>query len=243
MCQFIKQLPDSKNKSIIALKELIINPKELKSYEKVVPLIPVIELPTVRELPKSPDLPNVLFVGIDSVSRLQFDRHFPITARNVISGQGFQTMYGYNKVADNTFPNLTPLLMGLYVENLWNETMNAQFDNFPFIWKEYHRKGYQTLYMEDAPIMHTYNYEKKGFADPPTDYYLRPYYLAMDSKTKDYCYLDRVDLEVYYEYLLDFIRAMNVRKQKYFAFHFMARLTHDILNNVGYFDPIIDRLF
>ena len=49
--------------------------------------------------------------------------------------------------------------------------------------------------------------------------------------------------QVYYEYLLDFIRAMNARKQKYFAFHFMARLTHDILNNVGYFDPIIDRLF
>jgi Protein of unknown function (DUF229) len=52
------------------------------------------------------------------------------------------------------------------------------------------------LYMEDAPVMHTYNYEKKGFADPPTDYYLRPYYLAMDSKTKDYCYLGRVELEV-----------------------------------------------
>ncbi|CAG2169864.1 unnamed protein product, partial [Oppiella nova] len=189
----------------------------IKSYEKVVPLIPVIESPTVREIPKSPDLPNVLFVGIDSVSRLQFDRHFPITARNVISGQGFHTMYGYNKVADNTFPNLTPLLTGLYVENLWNETMNAQFDYFPFIWK--------------------------GFADPPTDYYLRPYYLAMDSNTKDYCYLGRVELEVYYEYLLGFIRAMNARKQKYFAFHFMARLTHDILNNVGYFDAIIDRLF
>jgi len=29
MCEFIKQLPDSKNKSIIALKELIKNPKEL----------------------------------------------------------------------------------------------------------------------------------------------------------------------------------------------------------------------
>ena len=107
----------------------------LESYEKVVPLIPVIESPTVREIPKSPHLPNVLFVGIDSVSRLQFDRHFPITARNIISGQGFHTMYGYNKVADNTFPNLTPLLTGHYVEDLWNETMNEPFDYFPFIWK------------------------------------------------------------------------------------------------------------
>jgi len=30
MCEFIKQLPDSKNKSVIALKELIINSKELR---------------------------------------------------------------------------------------------------------------------------------------------------------------------------------------------------------------------
>ncbi|CAG2169789.1 unnamed protein product [Oppiella nova] len=214
-----------------------------ESYEKVVPLIPVIESPTVRELPDSRDLPNVLFVGIDSVSRLQFDRHFPITARNVISGQGFHTMYGYNKVADNTFPNLTPLLTGLYASDIWNETMNAQFDYFPFIWKEYQRKGYRTLYMEDAPNMNTYNYNRKGFRDPPTDYYLRPYYLAMDHETKHNCYLDKPEVVVYYEYLLDFIRAMNTRKHKYFAFHFMAKLSHDILNNCGYFDPIIDRLF
>ncbi|CAG2165647.1 unnamed protein product [Oppiella nova] len=63
--------------------------------------------------------------------------------------------------------------------------------------------------------MHTYNYEKKRFADPPTDYYLRPYYLAMDSKTKDDCYLGRVELEVYYEYLLDFIRAISSLSSAY----------------------------
>ncbi|CAG2176048.1 unnamed protein product, partial [Oppiella nova] len=157
-----------------------------ESYEKVVPLIPVIESPTVPKLPDTRVLPNVLFVGIDSVSRLQFDRHFPITARNVISGQGFNTMYGYNKVADNTFPNLTPLLTGHYVEDLWNETMDEPFDYFPFIWKEYQRKGYRTLYMEDAPNMNTYNYGRRGFVDPPTDYYLRPYYLAMDDMTDEY---------------------------------------------------------
>ncbi|CAG2172298.1 unnamed protein product [Oppiella nova] len=110
-----------------------------KKYEKVVPLISVIESPTVRKLPQTPDLPNVLFVGIDSVSRLQFDRHFAITARNVISGQGFHTIGRQYLSRPHT------KLKELYVENPWNETMNAQFDYFPLIWKINGGKGVEII--------------------------------------------------------------------------------------------------
>ena len=80
-------------------------------------------------------MPNILFVGIDSVSRLNFDRHFPLTTK-MLSKHNFYTMYGYNKVADNTFVNLTPLLTGYYLEDIWNETMNETYlDYFTFIWK------------------------------------------------------------------------------------------------------------
>ncbi len=80
------------------------------------------------------DLPNILFVGLDSISRINFDRHFPITAK-LLKNYKFYTMYGYNKVADNTFVNLTPLLTGHYVEEIWNETITEFFNYFPFIWK------------------------------------------------------------------------------------------------------------
>ena len=102
-------------------------------YQKVVPLIPVLESDSK---PYSDDLPNVLFVGIDSVSRLNFDRHFPQTAK-LLAKHKFYTMFGYNKVADNTFVNLTPLLTGHYLEDIWNETVSRKLflNYFPFIWK------------------------------------------------------------------------------------------------------------
>lgn len=49
-------------------------------------------------------------------------------------------------------------------------------------------------------------------------------------------------LQNYYDYVYDFVSAMNIRKQKYFAFTFMARLTHDYLNHAGYADPIVANL-
>ncbi|CAG2180855.1 unnamed protein product [Oppiella nova] len=36
---------------------------------------------------------------------------------------------------------------------------------------------------------------------------------------------------------------MHERKQKYFAYHFMVKVTHDDLNGVGLLDPLIHRLF
>ena len=63
-----------------------------------------------------------------------------------------------------------------------------------------------TYYLEDAPNMNTFNYAKKGFEKPPTDYYLRTFFKAMDQDTSNNCYLDRSEYEVnisiiYYEFL------------------------------------------
>lgn len=104
-----------------------------KGFEKVIPLIPELG---GKSGSVASDLPNILFLGIDSISRLNFDRHFPLTAK-LLSKHNFYTMYGYNKVADNTFVNLTPLLTGFYLEDIWNETISKKqfLDYFPFIWK------------------------------------------------------------------------------------------------------------
>jgi hypothetical protein len=183
---------------------------------------------------------------LDSISRMNFERHFPITT-DLLAKHNFYTMYGYNKVADNTFVNLTPLLTGHYLKDLWNETLkyNTFLNYFPFIWKEYHKKGYKTLLMEDFPTEATFNYLKIGFKEPPTDYYLRPFSIAIDRERgeKDYCYLDKSETEVYFQYVYDFVRAMDERQQKYFAFTFLGLLSHDLLNEAGLADPLVAHLF
>ena len=83
---------------------------------------------------KDDNYPNILLLGIDSVSRLNFERHFPLT-KKIIAQNNFYTMYGYNKVGENTFPNLIPLLTGFYAEDIWNKSTYNDFDDFPFIWK------------------------------------------------------------------------------------------------------------
>lgn len=50
-----------------------------------------------------------------------------------------------------------------FVEELpWNESMmKMPFDNYPFVWKNYSRAGYRTLYAEDAPKIAIFVYEKE----------------------------------------------------------------------------------
>ena len=94
-------------------------------------------------------------------------------------------MSGYNKVGDNTFPNLAAVLTGLTMEQLKNQcwtSSNIPFDKCPFIWKDYSELGYVTAYAEDQPPGSTFNYHKTGFVIPPTDYYIRPFLLASEEK-------------------------------------------------------------
>lgn len=55
---------------------------------------------------------NVLIVGMDSVSRLNFLRTMPKTA-DYLKRKGAIDMLGYNKVGYNTLPNLVPMLLGV----------------------------------------------------------------------------------------------------------------------------------
>lgn len=63
---------------------------------------------------------SVLFVGIDSISRLNFIRALPKTCKYV-ENNGWISLKGYNKIDDNTFPNLMAILTG------WRWKVNRQF--------------------------------------------------------------------------------------------------------------------
>ena len=64
-----------------------------------------------------------------------------------------------------------------------NRTTNL--DECPLIWKEFAKRGYATVYMEDEPEFSTFNYLKAGFFNKPTDYYLRPYIQVCSARCKE----------------------------------------------------------
>jgi hypothetical protein len=73
--------------------------------------------------------------------------------------------------------------VGIKSENLTNEIEEYRkidktfHDHLPFLWYEYEKQGYLTMFQEDAPSMAIYNYLKNGFRYKPTDLYVRPFWV------------------------------------------------------------------
>lgn len=129
---------------------------------------------------------SVLILGIDSISRLNFYRTMPKTEK-YLRETGWIGLKGYNKIGDNTFPNLMAILTGQNSQQAYSRckpTVAYKLDNCPFLWHNFRNVGYVTAYGEDETMLNTFNYLKVGFVEPPTDYYLRPYMLASERLLK-----------------------------------------------------------
>ena len=95
-------------------------------------------------------------------------------------------MYAYT-VADNTFPNVVPLLSGLTVDELSTICGNYAHkfqDKCPYIWKDFNSSDYLTAYLEDTPWMTSFNMDKIGFLRPQVDFYIRPFMLEAYERVK-----------------------------------------------------------
>uniref|UniRef100_A0A1B6EWE6 Uncharacterized protein n=1 Tax=Cuerna arida TaxID=1464854 RepID=A0A1B6EWE6_9HEMI len=186
---------------------------------------------------------SVLIVGIDSISRLNLIRTMPKTV-SLLQRMGWVEMKGYNKMDDNTFPNLMAILTGMNYTQVRKECMqtnNDPVDECPFIWKKFSEKGYITGYGEDDPTIGSFNYEKTGFFKTPTDYYLRPFMLAAEKNTilKDLdglhvCLGPTLSTNHIYKYATDF--ATTFRNNLYFALFWMNSLSHSNLNTPSVLD-------
>lgn len=158
--------------------------------------------------------PSLILWGIDSVSRINFRRTMPQTFNYLKQRKWFE-LRGYNKIGDNTFPNLMALLTGQNQTTAMKTCKPRKIgglDNCKLIWKEFHKQGYHTAYGEDTPSMSTFNYLKKGFRKAPTDYYFRPMSLAIEEhltfKKKaglKYCVGNRQYGEYVYDMGLQFV--------------------------------------
>lgn len=209
------------------------------------------------------DYYNVLMVGVDTMSRLNAQRQLEKTL-DVLMGELYETLdfTGYNKVGENTFPNLIPLLTGLRPSQLaevqcWlaknytdeGERADDFLDDCKYLWNYYQMIGYSTYYSEDWPAASTFNYLKPGFRKEPTTYYGRPYALARDqlafpkfeSIGCQSCQLDKPIVKVDLEHLETFIERHQ--KRPYFAFHWINCPQHDDLNGASQVDEILGDFF
>ncbi|KAG8331498.1 hypothetical protein J6590_039844 [Homalodisca vitripennis] len=186
---------------------------------------------------------SVLIVGIDSISRLNLIRTMPKTV-DWLQKMGWVEMKGYNKIDDNTFPNVMAILTGMNYTQVRNECMFTNknpVDECPFIWKNFSEQGYVTAYGEDEPVIGTFNYQKTGFFKTPTDYYLRPFMLAAEKNTVlkrqdglKICLGPTLSTDHIYKYATDF--ATTFRNNLYFALFWMNTLSHNNVNTPSALD-------
>ncbi|XP_063697828.1 uncharacterized protein LOC134828771 [Culicoides brevitarsis] len=177
---------------------------------------------------------SVLLIGIDSISRLNLKRSMPKTA-NYLHSNGWMELEGYNKIADNTFPNLMAILTGFNSTmsyKVCSPTKMGKLDACPMVWYTFKENGYATAYAEDEMSINTFNYHKTGFVSPPVDHYFRPFGLAAESylqKKKedhlDVCLGYQTYADHIYQYAVDF--ATQYKGNPYFGLFWTSSFSHN----------------
>ncbi|XP_002034908.2 uncharacterized protein LOC6610321 [Drosophila sechellia] len=166
-----------------------------------------------------PDLeskPNVIILGIDSISRMNLRRSMP-KVHKFLQGPGWFEMQGYNKVGENTLPNLLAILTGNAEEDaLFNGRFRHSgfIDKLEFIWQLFKKHGYMTAFGEDCSKINTFNYQKPGFKQQPVDYYLRNFIVALETifKTRrEFGNVFCLGRKLGFKYVFDFARQFMQR--------------------------------
>lgn len=206
----------------------------------------------LQNLGLSDSLLNVLVIGLDSVSRLNFHRQLKRTRKFLLEERANTTveLLGYNKVGLNSGPNQIPLLTGkrFRPHGLYETVKKRYVDNMTtFIWQDYKEAGYLTLFLEEQ-----WNYglfvwpDLKGFFNVPTDYWPRPIMQAIDKsdlKSKfgsNICLGPKPAAAMYLDYLLDIFR---VSQSPLWLYAWFSELSHDDFAGVGRADEIFFEFF
>ena len=187
--------------------------------------------------------PNLLIIGIDGISRINAIRNLPKTYKYLKEELNAIEFLGYNKVQDNSFPNLCPILSGLTENEFFSHECQpkkpSKVDDCPFLWNRFNKLGYATLYAEDALGMSLFHFKKIGFVKKPTDYYNVPFmqaaeqYIGHSRKTKwsggKLCVGEKLCSKSLLDYVREGAKAMS--NVPYFGYGFSASTTH---NTIGY---------
>ncbi|KAG5668616.1 hypothetical protein PVAND_016551 [Polypedilum vanderplanki] len=184
---------------------------------------------------------NVLLIGVDSISRLHLQRSMQETYKFLIENQWIE-MKGYNKIEDNTFPNLMAILAGVdnsYSFKYCNITEIGGIEKCKFLWNEFKDENYATAFAEDTTKFSTFNFMRmKGFSKQPTDHYFRPFglaiekYLDCENKRFPYCVGEKVYADYIYDYALDFVKEYK----NYFGLFWTNSFSHNFISTPSSYD-------
>ncbi|XP_049866378.1 uncharacterized protein LOC126367039 [Pectinophora gossypiella] len=178
---------------------------------------------------------NVLMLGVDSMSRKNFLRTMSKTS-SFLKYRGSIQLYGYNKLGDNSFPNLFPMLTG----KNFNEAKKVCWKNnvmdptaCTFMWDAFKSAGYYTALAADSAIGVLGVYETY-LRYKPTDFYWQTFmfetrHLFRD-RTFDYhiCLRNRYIFKELLKYANDVIKT--VHQGKLFGFFWEESVSHSHVN-------------
>ncbi|TDG38206.1 hypothetical protein AWZ03_015372, partial [Drosophila navojoa] len=165
----------------------------------------------------------------------------PLTAK-FVRREGWYSLSGYNKMADNTFPNVYTVLSGLALLDehafRWPKYRYAKM-----IWRDYIRAGYATAVTEDVLSIPLFSRIYKWTLAP---YNIRSLLqrIAKTLKTYvrfgyDYCIGRRLAFSNVYDFCAQFItRHMLELDQPMFGFFWSCTFTHDDYNVATSLDRI-----
>ncbi|CAH1960011.1 unnamed protein product [Acanthoscelides obtectus] len=184
---------------------------------------------------------DVLMFGFDSLSRNTFIRKLPKSYEYLTEELEGDVLKGYNIVGDGTPQALIPILTGkteLELPDTRKRIKNTKFVNsYPFIWNDYKDAGYVTAFLEDVPELGTFTYRLNGFDEPPTDHYMRPYYLENykgRSRWPKLCTGEIPRHKVMLNTIRDIFAVYKTKPKFLFGFH--GELSHDDYNLIGVAD-------
>ena len=176
---------------------------------------------------------NIIMIGMDSMSRLNFIRAMNKTYKYLKNTLNAYDMTGYTQVGHNTLPNLIPMLSGQYIDN--GKTPKWTPEEYKLVWKNFSAAGYRTMFVEDCPSWSLFNYYGKSlYPKSHPSYFPRPlsYAMELDGKiwnTGHHCVLDTLETAKVLDYVNDFSKCFGDRKESkpYFSFSFNTRITHN----------------
>lgn len=183
---------------------------------------------------------NVIIVGIDAVSRLNFHRTMPKTLNFLVNELQATEFYSFNKIGDNTFPNLVATLTGSFGHELKKTCApndSVKFDECDFVWKDYNKSGYVTAFCEESSWMGVFHYGKRGFEIQPTTHYWTTFSFTAESEighnqpgNAHLCIGTRPVYTALLDYASKMIHSYQKINQKFFGIFWETSLTHDYLN-------------